>query len=105
MMTRIGKIEGKLRLGNAFAGQRADRISAPTRSAGESRRRIGFARSRRPSTVPCKIALLACLPFAAISAFAAPAAPQIGRWGFDLGGMDRSVRPGDNFFVYANGAW
>jgi putative endopeptidase len=26
-------------------------------------------------------------------------------WGFDLSGMDRSVRPGDDFYRYANGAW
>jgi putative endopeptidase len=24
---------------------------------------------------------------------------------FDLAGMDRSVKPGDDFFRYANGAW
>jgi len=28
-----------------------------------------------------------------------------GPWGFDLGGMDRSVRPGDDFFRYAGGTW
>ena len=31
--------------------------------------------------------------------------PAIGRWGFDLDGMDRSVRPGDDFHRYASGAW
>ena len=31
--------------------------------------------------------------------------PQIGPWGFDLAGMDRSVRPGDDFYRYSNGAW
>ena len=36
----------------------------------------------------------------------APAAkPVIGNWGFDIAGMDKSVRPGDDFFRYANGAW
>ena len=25
--------------------------------------------------------------------------------GLDLAGIDRSVRPGDDFFAYANGAW
>jgi putative endopeptidase len=28
-----------------------------------------------------------------------------GPWGFDLAGMDRSVRPGDNFAEFAGGAW
>jgi putative endopeptidase len=29
----------------------------------------------------------------------------LGSWGFELSGMDRSVKPGDDFFRYANGAW
>jgi len=32
-------------------------------------------------------------------------APQIGPWGFDLTGMDRSVNPGDDFYSFANGEW
>ncbi|HYE27236.1 MAG TPA: M13 family metallopeptidase [Allosphingosinicella sp.] len=31
--------------------------------------------------------------------------PQIGRFGFDEAGMDRTVQPGDNFYLYANGTW
>ena len=31
--------------------------------------------------------------------------PQIGAFGFDLAGMDRSVDPGDNFYRFANGEW
>ena len=33
------------------------------------------------------------------------AQPQIGTFGFDLAGMDRSVDPGDNFYRFANGEW
>ena len=33
------------------------------------------------------------------------AEPQIGSFGFDTAGMDRSVEPGDNFYHYANGTW
>ncbi len=29
----------------------------------------------------------------------------LGQWGVDLTGMDRSVRPGDDFFGYVSGAW
>jgi len=32
-------------------------------------------------------------------------AGEYGPWGFDLTGMDRSTKPGDDFFRYANGAW
>ena len=31
--------------------------------------------------------------------------PQIGSFGFDLAGMDRTVDPGDNFYRFANGNW
>ncbi|MES1156406.1 MAG: M13 family metallopeptidase [Alphaproteobacteria bacterium] len=31
--------------------------------------------------------------------------PQIGDWGFDLSTRDTTVKPGDDFFRYANGTW
>src|SRR5579859_6472558 len=31
--------------------------------------------------------------------------PTYGAWGVDLSGMDKSVKPGDDFFDYANGTW
>ena len=36
---------------------------------------------------------------------AARGKPEIGAWGFDLTGMDRSVQPGDDFFRYVGGTW
>ena len=33
------------------------------------------------------------------------ASPAIPPWGFDLGGMDRSIKPGDDFDRYSSGAW
>jgi len=30
---------------------------------------------------------------------------QLGSFGFDEAGMDRTVRPGDDFYAYANGTW
>jgi putative endopeptidase len=32
-------------------------------------------------------------------------APRFGTWGFDISGMDRTVRPGQDFYDYANGNW
>jgi len=49
------------------------------------------------------LATLACV---GTSTFAlSAAAPQFGSWGVDLAAMDRSVKPGDNFFLYVNGNW
>ncbi|WP_242416032.1 M13 family metallopeptidase [Sphingomonas panni] len=46
----------------------------------------------------------ATTPAAAPEAAPAPK-PEIGDFGFDVAGMDRSVKPGDNFYKYANGTW
>nr|WP_244651597.1 M13-type metalloendopeptidase [Sphingomonas sp. CFBP 8764] len=35
----------------------------------------------------------------------AAAATRYGRWGFDLAGMDKSVKPGNDWFDYVNGSW
>ncbi|HYI12050.1 MAG TPA: M13-type metalloendopeptidase [Thermoanaerobaculia bacterium] len=35
----------------------------------------------------------------------ATAAKRYGTWGIDLDGMDRSVKPGDDFFKFVNGKW
>jgi len=36
---------------------------------------------------------------------APPRKPQVGDFGFDVSGMDRSVAPGDDFFRYSVGKW
>src|SRR3954452_22175544 len=45
----------------------------------------------------------------AADAKTAPAAPitaeRYGTWGFDVQGMDRTVKPGDDFFKYVNRSW
>ena len=52
---------------------------------------------------------IALFVLAAALAATAPAAEQqakrYGTWGVDLEGMDRSVKPGDDFFKYVNGHW
>jgi putative endopeptidase len=61
-----------------------------------------------------KLALLAgsailMFALAADAANMAPAdplaSPKYGTWGYDASGMDRSVKPGTDFFRYANGKW
>ena len=42
---------------------------------------------------------------AAPATASAPVKPAIGSFGFDASGMDKSVKPGDDFYDYANGAW
>jgi putative endopeptidase len=32
-------------------------------------------------------------------------APRMGSWGIDTAGMDKTVKPGDDFFGYVNGTW
>lgn len=39
------------------------------------------------------------------AAHAAAAKPQLGTWGVDLAGMDKSVNPGDSFYNFVNGTW
>ncbi|HEU4704916.1 MAG TPA: M13 family metallopeptidase, partial [Sphingomicrobium sp.] len=43
-------------------------------------------------------------PAAAAEAAPAPK-PELGSFGFDTAGMDTTVRPGDNFYQFANGTW
>ena len=39
------------------------------------------------------------------TATTATAKPTYGSYGFDAAGMDRSVKPGDDFYLHANGTW
>ena len=41
----------------------------------------------------------------AVCAGAGASDSDFGPWGFDLTARDLSVKPGDDFFHYANGAW
>ena len=48
--------------------------------------------------------VLVCGLLAVTSALALES-PKLGKWGVELSGIDRSVKPGDNFFHYVNGGW
>ena len=54
-----------------------------------------------------KILALASASLLAISlpAFAQGGKPVYGDWGYDPKAMDRSVKPGDDFWAYVNGTW
>jgi len=60
--------------------------------------------SRAAAGMHAAIAALA-LAFAAASPPAAPTRAQVGAWGVDLPGGDPQVKPGDDFYRYANGRW
>ena len=45
------------------------------------------------------------LNWSAAAEIDAIAAPRFGTWGFDLSGRDEAVKPGDDFFAYANGGY
>src|SRR3546814_13137289 len=65
--------------------------------------------SRLMATAALGALMLAAVP-ATAQEQAAPATetvakPEIGAFGFDLSGMDKSVQPGDDFYAYANGTW
>ena len=42
---------------------------------------------------------------AATATSAAASKPQLGSWGVDTAGMDKTVRPGESFYDYVNGSW
>ena len=74
---------------------------------------LGFAASAGAETRACADAfcqseLLFAATTTAGGAATAPvslASPKYGTWGFDKTGMDPSVKPGDDFYRFANGAW
>ena len=45
------------------------------------------------------------LAIAASARLVGGAKPVYGDWGYDAAAMDRSVKPGDDFFDYVNGSW
>ena len=48
---------------------------------------------------------MACAACVSVAAMAAGGHTQYGTWGVDLSAMDKSVKPGDDFFMYVNGNW
>ncbi|WP_407695724.1 M13 family metallopeptidase [Sphingomonas changnyeongensis] len=63
----------------------------------------------RAALLACTAALMPLSPALVTPAMAAAKAaadrPELGRFGFDADGMDRAMRPGDDFYRFANGGW
>jgi putative endopeptidase len=53
------------------------------------------------------LAALACVAATALAPASAQTSgkPQFGSWGIDLSAMDKSIKPGDDFFLYVDGNW
>jgi putative endopeptidase len=49
--------------------------------------------------------LVAAAALIAVAAPAASATPAFGTWGYEPTAMDRTIKPGDDFFEYVNGSW
>ena len=56
-------------------------------------------------TLRALLLLALCSAPLAYAADPPPAKLKYGTWGFDLSGEDTSMKPGDDFFRHANGAW
>ena len=54
-------------------------------------------------TIPA--ALAAALLALAAGPLPAAGTPKVQPWGVDFPGMDRAVKPGDDFWAFANGSW
>ena len=52
-----------------------------------------------------KMLALATASLVIISAPVAAAKPVYGDWGYNAAAMDKSVKPGDDFWAYVNGNW
>ncbi|HTQ12790.1 MAG TPA: M13 family metallopeptidase [Rhizomicrobium sp.] len=51
------------------------------------------------------VALLAAVSIATVASAQSPGKPAVPPWGVDLSMMDKSVKPGNDFFLYADGTW
>ena len=58
------------------------------------------------SAPPPEVAVAPATPVVEAAPASTPAPKaELGTFGFDMTGMERSVQPGDNFYMFANGTW
>src|SRR5262245_19643788 len=99
---RFGKPLGTISAWSALVPTRAD---ASTTKRKHKRKKVGMGKI---SSAVAGVMILLAAPQAvgrAEQSARVPVVGDYGRWGFDLTGMDRSIKPGDDFYRYANGAW
>ena len=64
---------------------------------------LGLAACGSPTPAPGSSSSATASSMASTSV--APTGPAFGAWGVDLANMDRTVKPGDDFFKFVNGTW
>lgn len=60
---------------------------------------------KRQAGIPVLAAVAFLCGVANAFAGSSDTAPKFGTWGIDLSAIDKSVKPGDDFYMYVNGAW
>jgi putative endopeptidase len=65
---------------------------------------LGASRIQEYADTPYAVPAIASTAQAA-GGSAAMDAPRLGAWGVDLAGMDRTVKPGDDFYAFVSGTW
>ena len=68
-------------------------------------RRIQLRRRKPQAGVAMLAAVVLLCCGAPASAGPSDTALKYGSWGIDLSAMDKSVKPGDDFYMYVNGTW
>ena len=68
-------------------------------------RRVQLRCSKLLAGIPAFAAVALLCSGGAALAGSNSTAPKFGSWGIDLSAMDKSVKPGDDFYMYVNGTW
>ncbi|HEY4175194.1 MAG TPA: M13-type metalloendopeptidase [Kofleriaceae bacterium] len=82
----------------ACGGKSAPTTTTPAPTGGEM-----AVAPTPPAPTPVEEATPA--PTGPVAEYAPAGKPTYGMFGFDKGGMNTKVKPGDNFYAYANGTW
>jgi putative endopeptidase len=98
MLRRASRHCGHHGIGVAF-------VSGKNYSKASSTKKTWFYPMRNKSTAAVALGVSLGIVIAGSAPAQQAGNPALGKWGFDLSGMDLAVKPGDDFFRYVNGAW